>query len=417
MREHRGTLLSGTEVSADTPVVGLCDTSFSDVAYDQFSSTPPLQSFFMGGFECATHRRRDRLRVDVVESTAHDRNCAADYRLLAEVGVRTVRDGLRWHLIESVPGVYDWSSFLPMLHAAHDTGTQVIWDLCHWGVPDWLDVFSADFPPRFAAFAAASARLISRERERAGVSGPALYSAINEISFWAWVGGDEQHFHPFAEYRGQELKQQLVCASIAAIRAVRSIDPAARFVQPEPLIHVSVNPRDKTRDLVSDGLAAAGHTAAQFESWDMLAGLRTPELGGSPDLLDIIGVNYYWNNQWIHQGPHTPLGHLQHYALHTMLYELWERYQRPILITETGAEATAAVGWLGYVGAEVRQAQRMGASIIGICLYPVMDYPGWDDERHCPCGLIESAPDWTKRKLRADIFEELQVQQRLFDRG
>lgn len=377
--------------------------------------SPKFESFFLGGFECATHRRRDGQRIDVVDQSAHDRHCAVDYRLLADAGVRAARDGLRWHLIERVPGVYDWSSFLPMLQAAHDTGTQVIWDLCHWGVPDWLDVFSDDFVPSFAAFAAAAARLIHEARKCDGIPGSPFYAAINEISFWSWVGGDEQHFHPFGEARGQELKQQLVRASIVAIRAVRAVDPSARFVQPEPLIHVSVNPRDQTRDLLADTVAAAQHTAAQFESWDMLAGLQAPELGGAPDLLEIIGVNYYWNNQWIHEGPHTPPGHLQHFPLHSMLYELWQRYRRPILITETGAEAHAAVGWLGYVGAEVRQAQRMGAEIVGICLYPVMDYPGWDDERHCPCGLIEASHDWFDRNLRADLLEELRVQQRLFD--
>ena len=82
----------------------------------------------MGGFECATHVRRDRRRLDLLASTRHDTRAAADYRLLQEAGIRTVRDGLRWHRIESKPGAYDWSSFLPMLREAHDTGTEVLWD-------------------------------------------------------------------------------------------------------------------------------------------------------------------------------------------------------------------------------------------------------------------------------------------------
>jgi hypothetical protein len=231
------------------------------------------------------------------------------------------------------------------------------------------------------------------------------------------VGGDVEHFHPFGQDRGQELKQQLVRASIGAIRAVRAVDPDARFVQAEPLINISVNPRDTHRDLAADRIAAAGHTEAQFQTWDMLAGLRNPELGGSPDLLDVIGVNYYWNNQWLHHGGNTPPGHLQHRPLHLMLHELWLRYRRPILITETGAESGGAVGWLAYIGAEVRQAQKLGADIRGVCLYPVMDYPGWDDERHCPCGLIEAAPDWIARRLRAELVEELEVQRLLFARA
>ncbi len=145
----------------------------------------------------------------------------------------------------------------------------------------------------------------------------------------------------------------------------------------------------------------------------MTAGRSNPELGGSEELLDILGVNYYWNNQWIHNGERTPPGHRQHRPLHKMLQDLWTRYRRPIVITETGAEADAAFGWLGYVAAEVRQARRLGVPVAGICLYPVMDYPGWDDERHCGCGLIEIAEGWSARRLRQDLMEEVRIQSSL----
>ncbi len=371
-----------------------------------------FQSFFMGGFECATHCRRDGLQIDVLSATRHDRNTAADYTLLAAAGVRTVRDGLRWHLIESgEPGIYDWSSFLPMLDAANATGTQVVWDLCHWGVPAGLDIFSEAFITRFAAFAGAAAHVI-KHREGGDPSAIPLYCPVNEISFWAWVGGDVRAFAPHQEGRGPELKQQLIRASLAAIRAVRAVAPRARFVQAEPIIDIVPEWSDVEQypEIVPQ---TANHTAAQFEAWDMLAGLRDPEIGGSEDALDLIGVNYYWNNQWVHGGDRKPPGHSDHKPLHLMLLELWQRYQRPILITETGAEAGADVGWLGYIAAEVRQAIREGAQILGICLYPVMDYPGWDDERHCHCGLLAVDDDWSTRTLRTDLAAELRLQSRI----
>ncbi len=37
-----------------------------------------FQSFFIGGFECATHRRRDGRRLDLLAATQHDVNAAAD---------------------------------------------------------------------------------------------------------------------------------------------------------------------------------------------------------------------------------------------------------------------------------------------------------------------------------------------------
>ena len=39
-----------------------------------------------------------------------------------------------------------------MMHAARDTGVQVIWDLCHYGWPDDLDIFRPEFVRRFSAF-------------------------------------------------------------------------------------------------------------------------------------------------------------------------------------------------------------------------------------------------------------------------
>lgn len=375
-----------------------------------------FKSFFMGGFECATHRRRDGLQIDVIQSTGHEARVEEDYRLLREAGVRTVRDGLRWHLIEAgEPGVYDWTGFVPMLDAAMRTGTQVIWDLCHWGVPAGLDVFADEFIERFAAFAGAAARVIYDRT--GGAAGPVpFYCPINEMSFWSWVGGDVKAFAPHEEGRGGELKRQLIRASVAAIEAVRRVDKRARFVQAEPVIDIVPDERDLEEYpyILAD---AVGHTASQYEAWDLMAGRREEELGGTEETLDIIGVNYYWNNQWVHGGDRKPPGHKDHMPLHQMLLRLWEYYGRPILITETGAENGAQVGWLGYVAAEVRQARREGADVVGICLYPVMDYPGWDDDRHCHCGLIAVAEDWGARALRPDLVEEMRLQARMVGEG
>ena len=49
---------------------------------------------------------------------------ARDYAQCRELGFRTLRDGLRWHLIEKAPGKYDWSSWLPMLEAAEEAGGE-----------------------------------------------------------------------------------------------------------------------------------------------------------------------------------------------------------------------------------------------------------------------------------------------------
>ncbi|HEY0180335.1 MAG TPA: beta-glucosidase, partial [Dokdonella sp.] len=285
-------------------------------------AAPLLGSFFLGGFECSTHRLDDGRRLDLIESTRHDRFAAADYRALRAHGIRGARDGLRWHRIETAPGVYDWSSFVPVLRAAAAAGVGVIWDLCHYGWPDTIDVWRAEFVERFARFAGEVARIVREE-----TPGPAFYCPVNEISYWAWAGGDVGHFSPAAFGRGVELKRQLVRAAIAAIDAIRARDPHARFVAAEPIIHVAARTPDAA-------LAAERKRLSQFETWDMLCGRRAPELGGTPRHLDVLGLNFYSHNQWYVDGGTIAPDEPVYRPLHRLLVEIHERYARPMLIAE-----------------------------------------------------------------------------------
>jgi hypothetical protein len=44
-----------------------------------------------------------------------------------------------------------------------------------------------------------------------------------------------------------------------------------------------------------------------------------------------------------------------------------------------------------------------------------MDYPGWEDNRHCECGLITLDAEWKSRGMRQDLAAELAVQNRLLE--
>lgn len=357
----------------------------------------PFQSVWWGGFECSSHRRRDGHRVDVVGASRHDAFAAADYRALAAHGLRTVRDGLRWPLIETTAGRYDWSSFLPQLRASRSTGTQVVWDLCHYGIPDGLDVWRPAFVERFAAFARAAAQVVRDETDAVP-----WWCPINEISFWAWAGGDAAFFPPFATHRGFELKVQLARAALAAWDAVRNVDPRARFLWAEPAIHVATDPSHP-----GDAEAAEGHRLAQFQAFDLLSGVLWPQTGGTPEVLDTIGVNYYPTNQWVHGGPPlTPESPLYR-PFSSMLAETWRRYRRPLVVAETGTEGDARGPWLRHVAREVDVARAMGARVQGVCWYPILDHPGWDDDRYCPNGLLGYADARGRRPVDAALAAEL----------
>lgn len=365
---------------------------------------PSLKTFFAGGFECSTQRRRDGRRLDLVASTKHCELAAEDYEHLKRHGIRTVRDGLRWHLIERSPRQYDWGSFLPMLRAANRSETQVIWDLCHYGWPDGIDIWSSVFVERFADFAAAAASIVANESDAVP-----FYCPVNEISFWAWAACHARRFQPAVLGRGAELKRQLVRATIAATEAIRSVDGRARLVNADPLINVVPgSARASSRD------AARGYHLAQYESRDMLIGTLQPELGGKPEYLDILGVNYYPNNQWMIGGKTLEFGHPHYRALRELLSEAFERYGRPVFLSETGAEGSARAAWLFYVCEEVKAAIAAGVPIEGICLYPVLDYPGWENARHCEVGLLGMPNENGRRAVFAPLAAELARQQSLF---
>ena len=367
-----------------------------------------FDSFLMGGFESSSHRTTGGRQLDLIAATRHDRFAYDDYSLLARHGITTVRDALRWHLIERAPGRYDWSSLIPMLHAAKAARVQVIWDLCHYGVPPDIDIWSVHFPERFAQFCSAVAQMVAGET---GDEVP-TFCPMNEISYWAWAAGDHGRMYPASFGQGATLKRQLVRAAIMAIDAVRCVEPRARFVQAEPLIHVAGHP-----DIPETAAGAEQHRNSQFEALDMLTGRTSPELVGTEGHLDIVGINFYPENQILRAGGTIPLGHWLYRPLRHMLAEVHARYDRPLLLTETGAEAENGAGWLRYVAGEARAAMRAGVRLEGVCLYPIMDYPGWDNGRHCRCGLIRLTDDWERRDVDLDLLEQLEEERHLFIRA
>jgi beta-glucosidase/6-phospho-beta-glucosidase/beta-galactosidase len=315
----------------------------------------------------------------------------------------TIRDGLRWHLIEQSCGSYDWSSWLHMLDAARTAGVEVIWDVFHYGCPDHIDQGSPEFSRQLAAFAAEAVRI---HRDVTGRS-PAM-CPLNEISFFTWacragyfpaVGPDEHGW----------LKRHLIKAAVTAADAMRQVNPQCRFVWAEPLIHVA--PRRARR---SEVRAAEEERSGQFEAYDWLMGLQEPDLGGRRDLVDVIGLNFYPHNQWYHHGPTIPMGHHEYRPLRDMLKEVAQRYHKPIMLTETGAEGSGRPAWLHYVSDEVLQVMEEGVQVEGICLYPVTAYPGWDNSRHADAGLLSPVTADGGRNVYEPLLRELQRQSSVF---
>ena len=339
----------------------------------------------------------------MVAATQHDRFAAQDYDALLALGIWTVREGLRWPLIEGANGELDFSSVCPILDAARQRGIEIIWDLFHFGWPDHLDIFSGAWLESFERLAEHFARLLKAEWPE-----PALIAPLNEISFVAWAGGDTAYLNPFAKGRGNELKRQLVRGYVRAAEAVRRVSPDARFVSPEPVIHIAGRP-----GVAGDAEDAAAYRMSMFEAWDMILGRVHPDLGGREENIDIIGVNFYDRNEWFNFGSTIHRGDADYRPFHCILNEVYDRYRRPIFVSETGTENGARAGWFAYIAEETRKAQELGVRMEGICLYPILNHPGWDDDRHCHNGLFDYAAVSGRRATYQPLANEILKQEEI----
>jgi hypothetical protein len=350
----------------------------------------------LGGFECSCQKLTDGRRLDLIASTRHDELAEHDYARLRSVGITACRDGAPWATVE-LDGRQDFSRVARMIRAAHRQRLDVIWDLLHFGWPDDIDPFGPRFPQRFARYARSFAHVLASETDRTPFIAP-----VNEMSFLAWAGGDVRCMNPFEAARGVELKAQFVRATIEAIEAIRATLPRARFLQPEPLIRIvraEEHPKTWAR-VESDNLL-------QYQAWDMLTGRVWPSLGGKPEYLDIVGVNFYSDNQFMLDGTTIRPGDPRFTPFASMLLEAAERYGRPMIVSETGSEGNNRAPWFRYVARECIRAMRAGCELHAITLYPIVNHPGWVDGRHCENGLWDYADADGNRDLCRGLLAEI----------
>lgn len=330
-----------------------------------------FRSFYLAGFECATGYNMHGEWIDQIAATEHDRHVDADYARLTEVGIHAVREAIRWPLVDR-DGRYDFSSVEPFIAAARRHELDVIWDLFHYGYPDDLDPFGDGFAERFAAYCHAAARFVVARSD-----GACFFTPINEPSYFAWAAGEAGRFAPHAQGRGFELKVALARAALAGIAAIRDACPWARIVNVDPICRV-VPPNG---DAAQREHARWFNEEAVFEFWDIVAGRRMPELGGSPQKLDVVGLNYYWTNQWQLGSESTPLADddPRRVPLAELVRTAWLRYGTEVLITETSALGEARAPWMHELSGMATDLLGAGVPLAGICLYPILGMPEWHD--------------------------------------
>lgn len=350
---------------------------------------PLYKSFWMGGFEGADHVNANKVQLDMVKASGHS-ECADDnYRKLAELGIKTVRESIGWRVSRpTLNSPLDLSRALRFAEVAERHDIQIIWTFMHYGAPEGVNLFHDSFIDHFVEYAVKVAEALK------GHDSTPIFNLINEISFLSWAVSQTNFIWPYVgsgnNREGFEVKCRLVRAVLEAMVAVRTVSPSARFLHIEPLLHI-VAPANQP-ELKELALEVRDH---QWQTWELLRGAMEPQLGGYPEALDLMGVNYYHNGQmevvtgnyldWATQDPRRAL-------LSDLLKEVQVRYGRPFIIAETGHFDDNRARWLDYVLCEAKKALAAGVPLQGLCIYPVIDRPCWHEPtKIINCGIMEHA--------------------------
>jgi beta-glucosidase/6-phospho-beta-glucosidase/beta-galactosidase len=371
-------------------------------------------TFFISGFECSTFLWKDRKRRNLIIETQHHQNAFEDYQLLSSLGIGVSREGIPWPMADK-GDQFDFSMLDPMIEAMKHFKILPIWDLCHYGYPDGLDPFSDEFTIRFSKYCRAAAEYVTQR-----LPGPYFFTPINEITFFSFCGAEWGWVAPYRTTKADrfELRKNLCKAAIAGVKAIREVEATARMINIDPLVQV-VAPRDRP-----DQEEVARHETFvdTFLAWDILFGKEFPELGGSPEILDIVGVNNYSFGQMEYRehGPHQalPAGDNRIIPLCELIFRVWDRYKRPIVIGETSGMKEERVSWLNDVMEESLAAVDMGIDLHGICLFPAVDMPEWHSGEWLHNGFCDFSNDGdrVKRALFQPYIDELRKWQKELNR-
>lgn len=339
------------------------------------------------GIECSYPKVENGTRRDQLQETNHYEHWRKDFELCKETGARFVRYGIPYYKMHTAAQEYDFSFSDEVLPVMRDLGLIPILDLCHFGLPDWAGDFqNPDWAELFAGFAAAFARRYPWIQ---------YYTPVNEILVCA-------KFSSKMGIWNEQLKSDkamitahanMCRATLLSIEQILRVRPDAVFFQSEaaeqfyertPEVKERVEHLNEQRFMTFDFLYGHppsakyllylmdnGATREMFD-WFMEHGRRA-----APHC--VMGMDYYASNERLVQpdGKEEQVGPVL--GWHTIARQYYERYRRPMMLTETNAmDPQKAPDWMWSVWQNVESLRKDGVPVLGYTWYSLIDQVDWD---------------------------------------
>ena len=343
-----------------------------------------MSSFlFTTGIENSYPVLRGGKRMDQMDTCGHYARWEEDFALARETGVTAIRYGPAYYRAHVAPGDFDWEPWDAPMHGLRELGLEVIADLCHFGVPDWMNGFQDPaFPILFPEYARAFAQRYPWVR---------YYTPVNEIFIAASFSALRGFWNECREDEGSFARtmRNLCMAHELAIEAILGERPDAIFVQSESLEHFE--PRGAKARARADRENAFKHLSLDLTLGRELDpgmagflnehGVTSNELSFFRERRAVgqrwIGMDYYpacehrvaASGRCSTNTTARGLGHLarQYYA----------RYGVPLFHCETNRVSGLAVDWLHEQWSEIVSLRASGIPVYGFTWFSLTDQKDW----------------------------------------
>lgn len=373
-----------SEPRANTPLAGLSWVSTRRTCQGTAMSHFMFATGIENSYPVITGPDGKARRVDEMEKCGHYDRWREDFALVKEIGLRYLRWGPAYFRTHLSPGQYDWESTDEMLAELRRLEIVPIVDLCHFGVPDWLESFqNPDLPRYFAEYAGAFARRYPDIH---------LYTPVNEIfiaaTFSARYGWWNERLASDTAY--VTAVKRLCDANLQAVDAILEVRPDALFILSEsseythpahPNLLEQARLENDIRFLPMD-LSFGHHVSIPMYRWLLDNGMTEAEYDAFMSRRRrncfIMGNDYYITNEHLilQDGSRAPAGEIFGYYVITKQY--YDRYRLPVMHTETNMTEEHAVSWLWKEWASMLRLREDGIPIVGFTWYSLTDQMDWD---------------------------------------
>jgi beta-glucosidase/6-phospho-beta-glucosidase/beta-galactosidase len=343
---------------------------------------------FATGIECSCPTiEGGRWRIDELEATDHYRYWRRDLELVRELGLSYLRYGPPLHLTFVAPGRYDWAFMDQVSDWMQRLGIIPIVDLCHFGVPDWLENFqNPELPERLAEYAAAFAARYPWVQH---------YTPINEMYVAARMSALDGVWNE--QLRSEQgfvtAIRHLARATVLMMQAIARETPDPVFINsessefyqpccPDPEI-LRIADFENQRRFIALDLVYGVRLREDIRAYLLQHGMRAEEYEWFMQQRSaeraILGVDYYrWNEKLVNSdGRLEALGEL--FGWYVITGQYYQRYRRPVMHTETNCpDAAEAPGWLWRQWHNVQLFRQSGVPVTGFTWYSLQDQVDWD---------------------------------------